>query len=126
MAKRFSLVTLLKSEKGREVYKKHLKDARSEKDSERERLSQIADVSVGQEVTLMYGRYHQHSRQEKVLRVCAKTYKVSLGEDDYVLIGKESLHGFPNSIIKEITGDSRRYIGEDIKMILQHGLTRVY
>lgn len=121
-AKRLGLGTFLESEKGREIYKKHLQDARSEKDSERERLNQIADVRVGQEVTLVYGRHYQNTRQEKVLRVCAKTYKVSLGEDDYVLIGKESLHGFPNSIIKEITGDSRRYIGENIKMILQHGL----
>ena len=118
MAKRFSLITLLKSEKGREAYKKHLQDVRYKNSIERERLSQIADVSAGQEVTI---KYHKHLRQEKVLRVCAKTYKVSLGEDDYVLIGKESLHGFPNSIIKQITGDSRRYIGEDIKMILQHG-----
>lgn len=47
-----------------------------------------------------------------------KTYKVSLGDNDYVLIHKEQLNGYPNSIIKAISGDGRRYINEDIRLII--------
>lgn len=107
------------SENGRKAYKSCLEDRRKSNKIERERLSKIKEVDVGDEVTLLIGARKPKKVKEKVLRVYDKTYKISLGSDDYVLISKERLHGYPNSIIKDVSGDRRRYIDEDVKLILK-------
>lgn len=51
------------------------------------------------------------------MKVYDKSYKISFGFNDYVLIKKESLSGFPNSIVKSRTGDSRRFVNTKLKLI---------
>jgi len=104
------------SENGRKAYKSHLQELKEYNKSERERLSKIIDFEKGDEVTLLVGVIKPKQVKEKVLRIYDKTYKVSLGYDDYVLIHKEQLSGYPNSIIKDASGDGRRYIDENIKL----------
>ena len=107
------------SENGRNAYKKCLEDRKKSNKLEREHLRKIKDFAKGDVVTLHIGIRNPKQTEEKVLRVYDKTYKISLGFDDYVLIHKEQLRGYPNSIIKDVTGDGRRFVDEDIKLVLE-------
>lgn len=98
------------------AYVSHLATFKMLNKLERDRLKKIVEFSVGQEVTILYNKYE---RQEKVLKVCDKTYKVSLGDDDYVLINKDTKTGLPNSVLKNYTGDGRRFVGELCRLQLR-------
>lgn len=93
----------------RATYVRHLSELKAEKKKERERLKKICDFEKGEIVLLAY---KNTEREERVTRINDKTYRVSFGDDDYVLIDKEQLSGYPNSVIKETTGDGRRFVGE--------------
>jgi hypothetical protein len=54
---------------------------------------------------------------EKVLKINKLTYSISLGDDDYVLISKISLLGYPQVVINDRTGDGRRFVGRLVKLI---------
>lgn len=98
--------------KGIKTYAAIARQRKIDNKKERERLKKIRDFDKDDEINL---NYKGKTFKEKVLRVYNKTYKVSF-IDDYVLIGKESLSGYPNSVIKDITGDSRRYVGEEVRL----------
>lgn len=106
-----------KSENGIRAYKRMLSDEKKAKKEERLRLKEIRDFEVGQEVILKEICFKKREYKEKVLRVYDKSYKISFNEYDYVLINKESLIGCPNLIVKSITGDGRRYVGSELKLI---------
>jgi len=81
---------------------------------ERERLSKIKDFEVGEKVKIKYKNF---IREESVIRINSKTYTLSFFEDDKVLISKDTLTGIPNSVYKTITGDGRKFVGENVSIL---------
>lgn len=104
------------------VLRKHKKELSDYKKSERERLKLIKDFEINEEVIVIYKKKEYN---EKILKIYDKTYKVSfnsndyisLDSNDYILFDKESRFGYPNSTVVAITGDGRRYIGENCKLV---------
>lgn len=95
------------------AYKKHLEDIKEFKKNEREEYKQIKDYE-NNEIVLLTNKRTKNQYQETVIKVYDKSYKISFGLEDYVLIDKKSLFGYPNSINKSYTGDGRRFVGEEI------------
>jgi hypothetical protein len=99
------------------VLRKIKKEAKEYNKKEKERLSKIRDFDVDEIVILSRGNI---SFRGVVKRVNNKTYSIEFfltnNKNDLVLIDKETLTGIPNSIKKSITGDGRRFVGEDLKL----------
>jgi len=80
---------------------------------ERERLSKIRDFEVGEEVVIITSKGIEIPGIIK--RVNQKTYTVEFG-DDSVRIDKERLLGIPKSVLEDITGDGRRFVGAGVRL----------
>ena len=102
------------NENARKAYSDNLKSVRKENKKERERLSKIKDFEKGQKVQL---KHKDIIYNEVVLKVNQKSYTVSFRGDSLVNIDKEYLHGYPKYIIDAKTGDGRRYVGENVKLL---------
>lgn len=95
--------------------REHKKEISEFKKQQRERLSAISIVNVDDIVSL---KYKKNIAKCKVLKVNKLTYKIDIGCNDYVLIDKESLMGYSNFLKKSYTGDGRRFVGEEYKLIV--------
>lgn len=95
--------------------KKHHSEALKK---EREEYKLINDFKKDEVVTLTFKGKEIESY---VIRVYDRSYKIALseiaGKLDYVLIDKKSLSGYSNYIKTQITGDGRRYIGENYSLL---------
>lgn len=102
-----------KTKNGINAYIDNLKKESMLKKEERERLKKIVDFRVGQEIEVFYkGKLYG----AEVTRINDKTYTVQFTYGK-VLIGKETHCGYPESVIKCITGDGRRYVGESVRIV---------
>lgn len=81
--------------------------------NEKARLRLIKDFEVGEEVDL---KYKQKSYKGTVIRINIKTYTVMF---DYgkVLICKDGLSGILDSVKYDYTGDGRRFVNANVKLI---------
>lgn len=96
------------------AYADNVRFHKEENRKQRERLSKIRDYETGDVVEL---EKNGRSFNGTVFRVNQKTYSVRFDIKRIVRIGKESLSGIPNDIIEESTGDGRRFIGEEIRIV---------
>jgi hypothetical protein len=109
----------LDNEQAKKSYLKHLNSIKKQNKEEREKLAKIKDFEKGQKVQILYKNVIYN---EVILRVNQKSYTVSFLNDGIVNLHKETLSGFPKYIIDEKTGDGRRYIGENVKLLKEINL----
>lgn len=95
--------------------REHKKEISEFKKQQRDYFSTISVVNIGDIVSLSY---KGSIIKCKVLKINKLTYKIDIGGDDYVLIDKESLIGYSNFLKKSYTGDGRRFIGEEYRLIV--------
>lgn len=96
---------------------KHLKKIKLqnklELKKEHERLKKICDFTIGEKVVLLWKKY---KIEGIVKKINIKTYSIKT-DKNYILINKESLLGYDNDLIKDISGDGRRFVNEHYKLV---------